>query len=112
VILDATYSDREHRDILRRQMATAGFSVMWVESVASDATVRDRLRHRNRDRQVISDAREEDFEKLAAGYLAVKEIPNAELISIPTEDTALKTQTDLLQRLVQKNASSEPVDVW
>ncbi len=111
VILDATYSDREHRDILRRQIVAAGFSLMWVEAVASDATVRDRLRHRNQNRQVISDAREEDFEKLAAGYLAVKEIPDAELISIPTEGTALKTQTDLLQHLVRKNASSAPVEV-
>ena len=106
VILDATYSEREHRDMLRRQMAAAGFPLLWVEAMASDATVRDRLRHRNQDSQVISDAREEDFEKLAAGYLPVKEIPDAELIRIPTEGPALNTQTDLLQRLTQTNASS------
>lgn len=106
IILDATYSDRGHRDTLRRQIATAGFSMMWVEAIASNATVRDRLRHRNRDGHVISDAREEDFDRLAAGYLAVQEIPDAELISIPTENTAVKTQTNLLHSLVQKNASS------
>ena len=111
MILDATYSDRAQRDILRRQVATAGFSLMWVEAVASDSAVQDRLRHRNQDSQVISDAREEDFEKLAAGYLAVQEIPDAEFLSIPTEDTTLKTQADLLQSLVRKNASSASVDV-
>ena len=68
VVLDATFSRRAHRDQLRE--ALSGHTIKFVEIVAPDEVIRDRLLYRDQADQVISDARIEDFEPLNRRYEA------------------------------------------
>ncbi|MEN9556075.1 MAG: hypothetical protein RLZZ232_2361 [Planctomycetota bacterium] len=106
VILDATYSDRQHRTSLRQSVTTAGGSLMWVEATADDAVVRARLRRREHESHVISDAREADFEMLTSKYNAPMEIPESALLRISTDGEQQQTCTELLRTLVSRNARS------
>ena len=78
VILDATFSKREHRDALKELMAAEGWDVRWIEAHASEAVVRERLLQRDGDPSVVSDARLEDWKRLSAGYEAPDELPPEE----------------------------------
>jgi aminoglycoside phosphotransferase family enzyme/predicted kinase len=74
VILDATFGSRNHRAELLRRCHDWGVACRWVEVQAPDRQIRQRLRERERQRTVISDARLEDFSKLASSYEAPKEL--------------------------------------
>lgn len=75
VILDATFSKREHRAALQERMAAEGCDVRWIEAHASEAVVRKRLLQRDGDPEVVSDARLEDWKRLSAGYEPPDELP-------------------------------------
>jgi hypothetical protein len=79
---------------------------MWVEATADDAVVRARLRRREHESHVISDAREADFEMLTSKYNAPMEIPESALLRISTDGEQQQTCTELLRTLVSRNARS------
>lgn len=74
VILDATFGSRNHRAELLRRCHDWGVACRWVEVKAPDRQIRQRLRDRERQRTVISDARLEDFSKLASRYEEPREL--------------------------------------
>ncbi len=74
VILDATFSRRSDRNTLRDLARKKGYRLIWIEAVVSDAVVQQRLRERDLEQAVVSDARLENFAVLSAAYEAPAEI--------------------------------------
>jgi aminoglycoside phosphotransferase family enzyme/predicted kinase len=100
VIIDATFSKREHRDALKDLMAAEGFDVRWVEAHASEAVVRERLLQRDGDCEVVSDARLEDWKRLSAGYEVPDELPPEEKLCILADGKLEQVFGMLLKELV------------
>lgn len=67
-VVDATFSQRKHRDLLVNQCRSAAIKVQLVELTAPDEQIRARLRDREGGSSEISDARLEDFAELAEAY--------------------------------------------
>lgn len=82
VIVDATFARPEHRAQFKRRLARAGIHFLFAETSASNRTIQQRLRDRDRGQIEISDARLEDFEKLAGLYNPPTELGRTELIRI------------------------------
>lgn len=100
-VLDATFSRQRHRDALRTRMQEAGLPHVFVELTADDATVRTRLRQREQAREVVSDARLDDFEMLNAHYEAPDALEDARHIHVISEDAPEVTTTEALKHLVR-----------
>jgi uncharacterized protein len=81
-ILDATYSRRDDRQQLRKWLQRKGLSYRFVETQASDSTIKQRLTKRGA--RGLSDARREDFETLVQLYERPVELSAKELISLRT----------------------------
>jgi aminoglycoside phosphotransferase family enzyme/predicted kinase len=75
VVVDATFGQREHREILRTIFARAHVEWIAVELRATDTAARRRLRARERAGAEVSDARLEDFPILAEAYKPPSEWP-------------------------------------
>ncbi len=85
VILDATFSKLENRNALKELMAVEGFEVRWIEAYASETVVCERLKERDLDHEVVSDARLEDYKRLSAGYEPPDELPAEKRLCILTD---------------------------
>jgi uncharacterized protein len=97
-ILEATFSQRAQRDLLRATLATAGIRYRLVEITASDEEIIARLRGRAASRQEVSDAWLEDFEMLRARSDPLH--PNEAHSQIASQSNAEATTTDLLKAMV------------
>ncbi len=98
IVLDATFGRSAQRGALRSTLPL-GANVVFLEAVASDAVVRERLATRSTEALVLSDARLEDMETLTAHY----EPPAAgEAVRVetrpPIENVVETTLGNLLQR--------------
>ena len=100
VILDATFSKLEHRTALRKLMASAGCEVRWIEAHASEPVVRERLKERDQDEAVVSDARLEDYKRLSAGYEPPNELPPDAKLSILADGSLDQVLSVLLNQMV------------
>jgi len=75
VILDATFGTATGRSDVIQAAIAAGATPYFLELSASDERVRERLAVRASQKDVISDARIEDFNKLSSRYRPPTEIP-------------------------------------
>ncbi len=73
IILDATFSKREHRDRLRESLGDE--NVKWFVTQADVTTARDRLLQRDRQPDAVSDARSSDQAFLDAAFEPPDELP-------------------------------------
>ena len=103
VILDATFSSRANRNLLREQCAKAGIRLQVVELDVDPGTIKNRLKARNERVSEISDARLEDFKKLTAAYGPPLELA-PDLIKISGSDAVPDTVKSVLLRLAEKQA--------
>ena len=104
VVLDATFSSRSKRDLLRNECNKAGVRLQVVELEADRETIKRRLRGRDEKTTEISDARLEDFSKLTAEYEPPSEFaPN--LIKASTSGEMDETLAPILARLTEKQSS-------
>lgn len=99
VIVDATFSKREHRDALKKLMAAEGGAVRWIEAHASEAVVCERLKERDQDDAVVSDARLEDCKHLSAGYEPPHELLPEEKITLLADGRLDQVFSGLLRAL-------------
>lgn len=99
VILDATFSKLEHRNTFRQLMAEEGCEARWIEAQASDAVACDRLKERDHDEAVVSDARLEDYRRLSAGYEPPDELRPQEKLTIPADGRLGQVFSALLKDL-------------
>jgi hypothetical protein len=73
-VIDATFSRRENRELMRSECLKAGVGFQVIEVHAPDEQIAARLRQREGRASEVSDARLEDFAKLNAAYEAPAEI--------------------------------------
>jgi hypothetical protein len=107
-VLDATFSRRAHRDRLRKRLRDADISYVFVELTADDDTIRARLRQRATARDVVSDARSEDFEMLTRRYEAPDALEDARHIHVASGDDPEATTQEALQHLVRLRPEPAP----
>jgi predicted kinase len=108
-IVDATFSRRAHRRRLREALQAEGVAYCLVELAAPDGHLRERLRRRDQETGVISDAREEDFERLAQGYEAPDALEEARHFQVDSAGRPPETvAASILDHLTRRFALAEP----
>jgi predicted kinase len=100
VILDATFSIKNGRQRLIRQLEEIGAKYLFIEAVASDETIKARLKKRD-DSQTISDARLEDFEMLTERYDKPDEVDKNKLVTVDTGRKLSETIGELYNKLIE-----------
>lgn len=98
VLLDATFARRDLRERARRLAAEHGRRFLFVEVVCDEQVVRERLRERSRGPSV-SDAGEDLYDRLRAGWEAVTELPGAEHLVHDTGGVPRDVATEVRRRL-------------
>jgi len=68
IVLDATFSSRAHRELLRQECEKAHACFQFVELDVDLSQIEHRLKARDQSAGEISDARLEDLKKLSAAY--------------------------------------------
>jgi predicted kinase len=102
VILDATFSKQVFRNLLRETLGDA--HVKWIIAEVDDETARERLRMRDGLRNVVSDARGEDFELLGDAYEPPDELRGENTCHVLTNCATETTLRRLLIALAQRQA--------
>jgi predicted kinase len=111
VILDATFSTRALRKLLRDDCKKANVSIQFIELEVSPDEIKNRLKLREEKTAETSDARLEDFEKLNAAYQPPSEL-TPDLIRVSTNASVSNAVETILlclaenQSMVAKNTSS------
>jgi aminoglycoside phosphotransferase family enzyme/predicted kinase len=98
-ILDATFSHRHHREMLKHRLERKRLGYCFVEARAPDAVVKRRLARRDGESREISDARLEDFEALDGSYERPVELATRELATVSTAKALEVTTADTLKAL-------------
>lgn len=84
VVCDATFSSLNYLDILKQKISNKNINLIFVETFADDKEIKRRLKARENKKNIASDARLQDFEKLKDN-LSVKDIKGlGKAISIHT----------------------------
>jgi aminoglycoside phosphotransferase family enzyme/predicted kinase len=102
LIIDATFSSRQHRDELAQKLGALGVAYCFVETQASEETLKRRLIEREGITNEVSDARLEDFEMLTRSYEVPAEIGPRHLITMHTERPLEATVVETLKALAQR----------
>jgi len=101
VILDATFSLRKSRRELVKYLKESGVDYLFIEAQASEVTVKERLKIREGEERVVSDARLEDFAMLQERYEEPDEIDVSKIISVPTDSSISETLEKLYKKMVE-----------
>ena len=101
VIVDATFGRREQREEFRRALRAAHCRLVFLEAHAPGAKIRTRLKQRDAGGREISDARSEDFEKLARSYEPPRELHRGEVLRIASGAALHRTVACALEILVR-----------
>ena len=100
LVLDATFSRREHRDELRRLLNAKSANYCFIEAEAPDEVFTQRLEQRKGASHVVSDARLEDFEMLKRSYETASEIDTHYCLHVATDGPTAVTILQALKGLV------------
>ena len=103
-LIDATFSKRLQRDALRRALEHDDARLYFVETIVSDEAAKARLRKRESDTGVVSDARIGDFDALNARY----EPPapdEVDIIRIRTDDKSIDETVSAVLRDVSRRGT-------
>jgi len=103
LILDATFSSRQHRKQLRQLLASTGARYLFIEAWATEGVVKRRLKQREKATQENSDARLEDFEMLSRSYQPPSEIPPKHRLRIATNRATAVTIATSLKELIARH---------
>jgi aminoglycoside phosphotransferase family enzyme/predicted kinase len=108
VILDATFSDKEQRQHLRKALENESITTLFIEVQASDKTILDRLEAREEMKDLISDARREDFEMLDSGYSSPDEINESQILHVCTDTSLNETISEMYRKLIDHHIGRKP----
>jgi hypothetical protein len=103
VILDATFSYRSSREQLLKRFQELDVSYLFIEATAPDQVLKSRLKQRDQQDGIVSDARLEDFETLNSRYNAPSEIAEDNRISLQTDQPVEETIRTLYFELADRN---------
>lgn len=101
VILDATFSRRQHREALRARLSKETIPHVFIELTAGDETIKQRLARREQTAKQVSDARREDFEMLTAHYEPPNALEDAFHVQVSAEAPSDETTRIILKHLVR-----------
>jgi len=105
VIVDATFSRRSDRAALAELATAAGAELIWTFADADPEVRLQRLRDREYRSDVISDAREEDLQLLAARFETPSELSSAELIRVDTGTALELSQSAWLSEMARRQTT-------
>lgn len=108
VIVDATFNKQEFRQLLQDCFKGKAISLLFVEVQASDEAIYERLKARNTAENVISDARLEDFEKLAASYTSPSEMNFHPYITAHTDQPLENSLEQLYKKMIDNHLETIP----
>lgn len=100
VILDATFGRKLYRDRLRHAVEPLGAHLTFFELTLEDEVARQRLRQREGQAGVVSDARLEDFDALADRYEAPRELTREHARAFSADRPLDGIVEDILRHLV------------
>jgi len=103
IVIDATFSNQASRSKVLERLEKYDVSILFVEVEAPESVVKERLRQRDIEQNIISDARVEDFHMLKERYNAPDEIEAQQKISISTNQPLEETIYELYTKLVDSN---------
>jgi predicted kinase len=107
LIIDATFSNRQHRDELGQKLGRLGVAYCFIETQASEGTLKKRLTEREKRTNEVSDARLEDFETLNWSYEAPAEVRQRHFAAVDTERSFEATVVETLKALTQRTPCGE-----
>jgi predicted kinase len=107
VILDATFNSRQARRRLIDRLANLDIEYVFVETTAPEAVIKDRLRKRSEQQDVVSDARLEDYQLLKDRYDPPAELDESDYLGVATDQSLQDTLLDLYRSLADKNMALE-----
>jgi predicted kinase len=99
VVIDATFSSRSTRSELLEVLNSMNSNYMFIETQASDETIISRLKARDIEKDIVSDARLEDFEKLSSRYESPDELPDKYFLQVSTQTDLPETLEILYRKL-------------
>jgi predicted kinase len=102
LIIDATFTSRQHRDELGQKLGALGVAYCFIETQVSEETLKKRLIEREGTTNEVSDARLEDFEMLTQSYEVPAEIGKRHLIAVQTDRPLETTVVETLKALAQR----------
>lgn len=105
VILDATFSTASSREKLTKRLSSLDADLLFIEAQAPNEVLRQRLKGRESQQGVISDARIEDFDKLEGRYAPPEELDSAHLIEIDTDRQPGDTIEQLYLEMAERNVT-------
>jgi predicted kinase len=85
VIVDATFSKREHRAAFAEAAARLGLPYYMVHVSAPDAVIRERLARREKDPREVSDADLAIYLEAAAAFEPPLELPRERVVEVSSE---------------------------
>jgi aminoglycoside phosphotransferase family enzyme/predicted kinase len=108
VVVDATFGQSAHRAEFKQAFDELQVPYYFLEMQASDEVIRKRLAKREQYRQVMSDARLEDFLTLSSAFQELAEIPAERLVRVDADlgtNEILAYVLKRIQELRQQNDS-------
>ena len=102
VVIDATFSSRSTRSELLEVLNSMNSNYMFIETQASDETIISRLKARDIEKDIVSDARLEDFEKLSSRYESPDELPDKYFLQVSTQTDLPETLEILYRKLASR----------
>jgi len=103
VILDATFSRKSKRQDLTDLLESMDANYKFIETQAPDETIISRLKARDKEKDIVSDARLEDFEKLTSGYESPDELTDTQLLKVNTQTDLPETFEILYKKLIDQH---------
>ncbi|MEL7833714.1 AAA family ATPase [Fodinibius sp. N2] len=103
IILDATFSSRSSREKLIKKLTSLNVQLLFVEAQAPENIIKQRLKARENQDDVISDARIEDFDKLDRRYEPPAELEGKQLVEVATDRDLTNTIEQLYRALAERN---------
>ncbi|SMO54788.1 AAA family ATPase [Fodinibius sediminis] len=103
MILDATFSKIEERRRLTRELESEGIDYIFIEVRAADAIIKERLKAREEQPGIISDARLEDFKSLSRGYEPPVELQDNHSVRVDSGQPVEESIRELYTRLAERN---------
>lgn len=103
VILDASFSKREFRELVLHEAEALGVSFYFIETKASEENIKKRLIEREKREKSVSDGRWGIFERFKDEFGETNELPRDKHLIVGTDKTREDALTQTLSGIISKN---------
>ncbi|MDH5655710.1 MAG: AAA family ATPase [Spirochaetia bacterium] len=104
-VLDCTFSRKKYRDFIIENFQKHQIPYIFIETVVPDRIMKERLKKRSTGKDVISDARIEDFEKINSVFEKPDELSENHYLQISTAGEKDETFFNLGKLLMEKQGN-------